>query len=453
MSIDLVVRDAIIVSPYGRTRGDLLVAAGRVAGVVAAGTGQGAEVIEASGLYLLPGAVDPHVHMQDPGLTHQEDFMTGTGAAAVGGVTTVVEHHRSVPFVLDVDILRDKINYLADRARIDYALFGGVEPDNIAQLRPMWEAGAAAFKIFTCKVHGVTPILPDKMLEAFRELASFDAPCLIHAEDDSILKANEVRLRAAGRQDFEVIREWRTREAEQVAVSTTALLARLTGCRVIIAHASQPAICDLVQRERALGAKVWVESCPQYFYLTEDEIDERGPWCKFTPPARDQAATEEMWRRLERGDIDMICADHAPSTQEEKAQGLADIWQAPFGIPGVETVFPLMLTGVNQGRLSLERLVAARSQIPAQVYGLWPRKGNLNIGADADFILVDMEAERTLRNDDIVAKTGWTPYEGRRVKGLPVKTFVRGRLVAADGRPVAGPGWGQFLPGPGFKDS
>lgn len=451
MSIDLVVRDAIIVSPSARIRGDLLVSGGRVAGVVAAGAGEGAEVVDGSGLYLLPGAVDPHVHLQDPGLTHQEDFTTGTGAAAVGGVTTVVEHHRSLPFVLTADILRDKATYLADRGLIDYALFGGVEPDNIDQLRPMWEAGAAAFKIFTCKVHGVSPIYPAKMLEAFRELASFDAPVLVHAEDDTILDANAEHLKAAGRKDFGVIREWRTREAEQVAASTTALLARLTGCRVIIAHASQPVICDLINRERVLGAKLWTESCPQYFYLTEDEIDERGPWCKFTPPARDQASALEMWDRLEAGDIDMICADHAPSTQEEKSKGLDDIWEAPFGLPGVETVFPLMLTGVNEGRLSLERLVAARSQIPAQVYGLWPRKGNLNIGADADFILVDLDAEKTLKNEDIVAKVGWTPYEGRTVKGLPVKTFVRGQLVAADGQPVAQPGWGQFLPGPGAK--
>ena len=259
---------------------------------------------------------------RDPGLTHQEDFTTGTGAAAVGGVTSVVEHHRSIPFVLNVDILRDKATYLSDRGLIDYALFGGVEPDNLDQLGPMWEAGAAAFKIFTCTVHGVSPIFPDKMLEAFRELASFDAPVLVHAEDETILQSNGERLKMAGRKDFEVIREWRTREAEQVAASTTALLARLTGCRVIIAHASQPAICDLINRERAQGAKIWVESCPQYFYLTEDEIDERGPWCKFTPPARDQAAANEMWGRVEAGDIDMICADHAPLYAGREIEGI-----------------------------------------------------------------------------------------------------------------------------------
>ncbi len=130
---------------------------------------------------------------------------------------------------------------------------------------------------------------------------------------------------------------------------------------------------------------------------------------------------------------------------------MEDIWDCSFGLPGVETSLSMMLTGVNQGRLSLERLVAARSQLPAQVYGLWPRKGNLNLGADADFVLVDMDAEKTLDNADIVSKVGWTPYAGRRVKGLPVKTFVRGRLVAEDGRVVAEPGWGRFLAGPGFR--
>jgi dihydroorotase-like cyclic amidohydrolase len=147
-----------------------------------------------------------------------------------------------------------------------------------------------------------------------------------------------------------------------------------------------------------------------------------------------------MWKRLQDGDIDMICADHAPATKADKEKGLTDIWDCSFGLPGVETVFALMLTGVNEGRLSLERLVAARSLLPAQVYGLYPRKGNLHVGADADFVLVDMQAEKVLRDEDVVAKVGWTPYKGRRVKGLPVKTFVRGKLVAENGKPVVEPG-------------
>jgi len=448
---DLVIRGATIVSSTDRTRGDLLISAGKVVGLVSPGSGSGAELIDATGLHLLPGGVDAHVHMQDPGLTEREDFISGTSAAAVGGVTTIVEHNRSLPFVVNADLMREKAAYLADRALIDFAQLGGAHPDNVEHLRPMWEAGSAAFKVFTCTLHGAPAILPDKMLEVFREVASFDGVCLVHAEDETMTRANEERLKAAGRVDFRVVPEWRTREAEQVAVSTTALLARITGCRVVIAHASHPEICDLVNRERVRGARLWIESCPQYFYLAEDDIDDWGPFHKFTPPARDRASTAEMWERLQAGEVDMICADHAPATREDKSRGLKDIWAASYGLPGVETVLPMMLTGVNEGRVSLERLVSVRSKVPAQVYGLWPRKGHLGIGADADFVLVDLEAEKTLKNEDVVSKVGWTPFEGRTVKGLPLMTFVRGRLVAKDGQPVIDPGWGEYLPGPGAR--
>jgi allantoinase len=448
MKVDLVVRGATIVSATGRVRGDLLIDDGKVMGIVSPGAGEGTDAVEATGLTLLPGGVDGHVHMMDPGLTEREDFVTGTSAAAVGGVTTIVEHNRSLPFVVNADLMREKAAYLADRALIDFAQLGGAHPENVDQLKPMWDAGAVAFKVFTCNLHGAPAILPDKMLEVFRTVASFDGVCLIHAEDETITQGNEERLRAAGRVDFRVVPEWRTREAEQVAVNTTALLARITGCRVIIAHASHPEICDLVNRERELGARLWVESCPQYFYLTEDDIDTWGPFHKFTPPSRDRASADEMWNRLEAGEIDMISADHAPATKEDKSKGLTDIWDCSYGLPGVETVLPMMLTGVNEGRVSLERLVAARSLLAAQVYGLWPRKGHLGVGADADFVLVDMAAEKTLRNEDVVSKVGWTPFEGRVVKGVPVMTFVRGRLVAKDGKPVINAGWGEYVPGP-----
>jgi allantoinase len=452
MIADLVVRGGDVISSAGRQRCDLLVHDGKIAGQAEAGAAEAREIVDASGLVVLPGGVDPHVHMMDPGLTEREDFPTGTAAAAVGGVTTVVEHHRSLPFVLDAKVLTEKAAYLSDRARIDFALFGGGHPDNLAELRPMWKAGAACFKVFTCNLHSVPAVLAGRMLTLFREVASFDGLCLIHAEDESITAENEDRLRAADRRDPHVVPEWRSREAEQVAVNTVSLLTRLSGCRVIIAHASHPDVCDLVARERSLGTRLMVESCPQYFHLTEDEIDEWGPFHKFTPPARTTADRDEMWARLEKGDIDMICADHAPSTREQKEVGRDDIWEAPFGVPGVETSLEMMLTGAAEGKVSLERLVAARSEAPAKAYGLYPQKGSLGPGADADIVLVDLEAERTLRDEDVVAKVGWTPFAGRKVRGRAVRTFVRGRLVAEDGHAIVDPGWGRFLPGPGYEE-
>jgi allantoinase len=448
---ELAIRDGVVVAPSGRERCDLVVSGGRVVGRTLPGAAEADDVVDASGMFVLPGGVDPHVHMMDPGLTDREDFPTGTAAAAVGGVTTIVEHHRSLPFVLDAKVLEDKAEYLSGRACVDFALFGGGHPDNVAELRPMWEAGAACFKVFTCNLHRVPAVLPGRMLTLFKEVARFDGLCLVHAEDEFITAENEQRLRAAGRADPRVVPEWRSKEAEQVAVNTVALLARISGCRVTVAHASHPEICDLVARERQRGARLWVESCPHYFHVTEDDIDRWGPFHKFTPPARSGADRDEMWDRLEVGGIDMICSDHAPSTREQKEASRDDIWEAPFGVPGVETSLELMLTGAAGGRVSLERLVAARSETPARVYGLHPRKGHLGVGADADLVLVDLESERELRDEDIVAKVGWTPFAGRRVKGRVVKTFVRGRLAAEDGKPVIGPGWGRFLPGPGYR--
>jgi dihydroorotase-like cyclic amidohydrolase len=230
------------------------------------------------------------------------------------------------------------------------------------------------------------------------------------------------------------------------------LIARISGCRTIIAHASHPEICALAGRERALGANLQVESCPHYFHLTEDEIDTWGPYHKFTPPARTAVDRDQMWVELEEGRIDMICADHAPSTRAQKDEGKDDIWEAPFGVPGVETSLEMMLTGVAEGKLTLERLVSARSESPARAYGLWPAKGNLDAGADADFVLVDPSAERVISDADVVAKVGWTPFAGRRVTGRPIRTYVRGKLVANEGKPMTDAGWGRFLPGPGYRE-
>jgi dihydroorotase-like cyclic amidohydrolase len=283
------------------------------------------------------------------------------------------------------------------------------------------------------------------MLRLFRAVREFDGLCLIHCEDEFITEDNEQRLHAAGRKDPMVIPEWRSREAESVAINTVSHLARLTGARVIIAHASRPQVLEYAARERAKGARLWVESCPQYFYLEEREIATEGAFRKFTPPARSAEESAGMWERLRKGEITHIQTDHAPATREQKLEGDGDIWVPHFGLPGVETTLSMMLEGVNAGKLSIERAVQALSETPARLHGLYPRKGSLQVGADADLVLVDLGKPRTLRNEDVVSKAGWTPYAGRTVRGTPVKTFVRGQLVAENGRVVARPGTGRWV--------
>ena len=448
--IDLAVRGATVVGPRGRYRADLHVAGGKI---VALGTLQvpAREVVDAGGLVAIPGVVDSHVHFMDPGETEREDFITGSSAAAVGGTTTVVEHTHAAPVRTAAD-LRRKVSHLAARSFVDYALAAHVWPDQVPRLSDLWAAGPAYLKIFTCETHGVPAVPAGHLLRAFQDAARWNGVVLAHCEDDAITRDRAEALRGAGRTDGGIIPEWRAREAEAVATDEVAALARLTGARVVIAHTSHAPIADLIAAARRAGARLWVESCPQYFYLEEREVLEQGPFRKFTPPARIRTPEEAgaMWARLASGAITHISTDHAPATRAQKQRG--DIWACPFGLPGVETTLTLMLTAAANGLIALERVVDVLCEQPARLYGFYPRKGTLAPGADADITLIDPARRRRLADADVVSKAGWTPYAGREVIGAPVMTFVRGRLVARDGRVVAEPGWGRFLAGAGAQE-
>ncbi len=442
MKFECEIANATLLEPKGRYRGTIAISGERVVGILEEPSGNAARTIDAEGLVALPGMVDQHVHFMDPGDNAREDFIRGSSAAAVGGVTTVVEHTHSNP-VLTAEDLREKREYLKDRSVIDFGLMAHVFPDTIKHVPDLWEDGVAIFKAFTCTTHGVPGLLPDDLLRLFRSLFEAGARGLVHCEDEFITEDNEERLHAALRKDYGVIPEWRSTEAELVAVNTVALLARLTGANITVAHASQPEVIDLVRRERELGATLSIESCPQYFYINSDEVREYGPTRKFTPPARDAPAGELMWKRLARGQIDLISTDHAPSTLDQKFA--SDIWGCPFGLPGVETTLTMLLDAVAEGKLTLQRLVQTYSEAPARLLGLYPRKGALRIGSDADVVLVDTEQEHVLSNDNIVSKAGWTPFDGRRVKGRAVMTMLRGQVVAENGKVTAEPGGGRFV--------
>lgn len=441
--VDLALEGGTLVTPDGEVPMHVYIDGGRVAAVSTQRV-SARRTLDVTGLHILPGMVDAHVHFMDPGATEREDFITGSAAAASGGVTTVIEHTHAQP-IYDARDLRAKADHLRQRSLVDFGLAAHVRADRLEAIPEVWAAGALYLKAFTCTTHGITGLLPPDLIQVFRTIAAAGGICLVHCEDEGITAAAERVLREASRSDFGVIPLWRSREAEWVAVNTVALLGRLTGARVVIAHASNPQTVDLAVREQQAGGTLWVESCPQYFYLREDEVLTFGPFRKFTPPARARSTSDvdEMWARLQRGDIAYIATDHAPATRGQKEAG--DIWHVHFGLPGVETTLTMLLTAVNEGHLTLSRLVQVTSEMPARLYGLYPRKGTLQVGADADVVLVDLIKERTLRDEDIVSKAGWTPYAGRRVRGQVVATYVRGQRVAANGRPTGSPGWGQWL--------
>ncbi len=448
---DLAVRGGTVVTPRGRARLDVYASDGRFAALRPADAPgmEARQVVDAGGLLVLPGMVDTHVHLMDPGDPEREDFPSGSAAAVLQGVTTIVEHTHGWP-VTTVARLKEKVSHLRHRSYADFGLAAHVWPDHLDEVGDLWAAGAAFFKIFTCDTHGVPGLGPDLLVDVLDRVAAVDAACLVHCEDDDITASAESRLRAAGRSDGWIIPEWRSRAAEEVAVAVVALLARLTGARVTIAHASTPDVLEAVAHQARRGAPVVAETCPQYLLLREEEVATLGPFRKFTPPARLRSDEEEgrMWAAFNGGLVNHLSTDHAPAGRDHKAAH--SIWDAHFGLPGLDSTTPLMIDAALSGRTSLERVVTAYSAAPARCYRL-AGKGSIIEGCDADLVLVDPAARWTLEDADVRSKAGWTPYAGRQLRGRAVATVLGGRLVAQDGRLHAGEPSGRFVPGPGAR--
>jgi dihydroorotase (multifunctional complex type) len=444
--MDLLIAGGTVVTSQGRRRANIAVRDGMIS-YVGQDRPSAAQVVDAAGLLVLPGGVDTHVHLMDPGSTDREDFPTGTAAAAASGVTTIIEHSHGAP-VRTGDDLQDKRNYLRERSNVDYGLAAHAWPGHASDVSSLWAAGVAFFKVFTCTTHGVPGHDAAALKAHLTQTALCGGVSLLHCEDESLTESAERLLREEGRIDNGLLPEWRNRDAELVAAAVAALLVRRTSSSATIAHVSHPEVAEYVAQERKRGARLAAEGCPQYFLLREDEVLEHGALRKFTPPARARTDDDEqqMWRLLREGTLTHMSTDHAPSTLEQKGAG--DIWNVHFGLPGLDSTMSLLLDAAARGHLAYEDVVRVYSESPARTYGLWPRKGRLAPGADADIVLVNPTGERTLRNEDVLSKAGWTPFHGRRVRGQVARTYLRGMLVAEEGKPL-GERAGEFVPGCG----
>lgn len=425
---------------------DIVIRDEKIEAIAAPGTEIAADVvIDASGKFVIPGGVDEHTHMMDPGLTEREEFETGTAAAAYGGITTVVDHHRTVPAVYGPKELAEKIELLNHKAVVDFGLKGGISPTNREQLKPMWAQGVTGFKTFTCNLHGVLAMNTASLFSAFSEVKRFNGTVLIHCEDTNICDLNEKLLKEAGRVDYASQNEWRSELAEEIAVKEVIAVARETGVRIVIAHVSQAKLLRLIHEARESGVDIYAETCPHYLFITDEDIAKIGPYMKFTPPARDADNLEEMWRLFNLGYVTTIGSDHCPYPVEEKRAGEKNIWDAPNGIPGVETSMRIMLDCVNRGRTSLSEVVRVMCENPAKMEGLYPKKGAILPGADADICILDMNHEETIQNENVVSKCKWSPYDGYTLKGAPETVLCRGHVVVDHYKVVGEPGFGRFV--------
>ncbi len=443
--VDLVIRGGQIVHPHGTAAAGVAIDDGVIVAIDGdEGLPAARETIDAEGCYILPGAMDSHVHFREPGEEHKEDWSSGTAAAACGGVTTVLEMPNNRPPVATVAALQLKQACAARGAHVDYGLFGLIAQDNLDELPALAWHGVIGFKCYMGETVGKIPAPDDgTMLEAFESIARLGFRIAVHAENNGIMQRRIAKLRAVGRTDPLAHVESRPEICAIEAVGRAIAFAEWAGARLHICHESSKDVLPLIRAAKARGLDVTVETCPHYLLLTAEEMRHLGPVLRINPPVRAPGHQEALWEALLDGTIDMLATDHSPHTIEEKTR--PNIWEAVSGFPGVETAMPLVLTEVNRGRLTLSQYVRLAAENPARVWGLYPRKGALMVGSDADVVIVDLQRESVIRAEALRSKCKLTPFDGTKVKGLPVCTIVRGRVVMRDGEIVGNPGWGRLV--------
>jgi len=440
MAVDLVIKNGKIVTPQAIHEGDdIAVEKGKIVAIDRQGSfSEAKEVIDAAGEYVLPGIIDVHVHFREPGYTYKEDFETGSMAAAAGGVTTVFDMPNNKPFITTVEAYKQKLELIRSKAYVDYGLIAAVVGDSIEEIPKLAEAGINVFKIFMGATVGGVPAPDDGgMLEAFRLVAETGLRIGVHAENNPIIDFFTAKLKKAGRTDPLAHVEARPNVAAAEAIQRAILFAAETGCKLHIFHMTSKEGVQLVKEAKAKGIQVSAETCPHYLLLDCDYMKKVGSILKMNPPVRSQENGEALWQGLFEGTVEVIATDHSPHTEEEKIKD--NIWEAIPGFPGVETSVPLILTQVNEGKLSLNTYVKVASENPAKLFNIYPQKGTIQIGTDADFTIIDMEKEGIIDRKKLHSKPKITPFDGWKVKGLPVYTIVRGKVVMKDGKIIGKP--------------
>ena len=443
---DLVIHNGKVVSPDSVIDASLAIKDGRVLALGAADAmPQALETFDASGLHILPGAIDVHVHFRDPGYPHKEDWESGTAAAAFGGVTTVFDMPNTIPPTGTGEVLAAKHGIAAAKAHVDFGLYGVLGDDTIANVPALIEGGIIGFKLYMGNTFGkIASPSTGAMLEAFEVVAATGKRISLHAETNSIMERRQKRLMTAGKIDQFAHLAARPAVVAIEAVSRAAILAEWTGARIHILHISSAEELRPLREAKARGVDITGETCPHYLLLSTDDYTRVPGVIAVNPPVREPRNREPLWSALLDGTVDLIATDHAPHAPEEKTRN--DIWRVDCGFPGVETQMPLMLTEVNAGRMSICEYVRLSAFNPARIWGLYPHKGNLQPGADADIAMVDLGRKHTIRDAEIQSRSKISPWDGRNVKGLPIHTLVRGRFVMKDRVLVkATKGWGRSV--------
>lgn len=454
--VDLVINNVTVVTEKDSFNGGVAVHQGRVVAMGSNDVLPGADrTIDGQGYTLIPGGVDPHVHIRYPGGAHRETFLTGTRAAAAGGTTTILEHPISTPPQYSVEILKNRIDAVKEQAVVDVAFLGAAGGDRLEHIGEIGKAGIVGYKTFLHEApegrekefEGLTSKDNFQLMQVMREVRKTSLLAAAHGEDNDLVAGSIAQLRKEGKTFPRAHCLSRPAIAEVLAVERLIRLARETEARLYLVHISTPEAVELAKAARDQGQEIYIETCPHYLYLTEEALDEFGTYAKCNPALRDAERVNRLWKYVEDGTIDSVGSDHAPYTVEEKERKKEDIFVAPAGFPGLESRLPLMMTAVRDGKISMHRMVELLSTNPSRIFGLAPRKGTICPGADADFVLLNPEESFEIRASEMFtqARDVAKVFEGKRVYGKIKKTFLRGEVIFDEGKILAEPGFGQWV--------
>ena len=436
---DVLIKNGKVVTSEDILEANVAVKDGKIAAVSAWGEEPEAkEVIDAAGKYVFPGAIDSHAHLNDPGYNWREDYAHGTAAAAVGGLTTIVDMPlQNEPAMTDGKIMDAKEAHVSPNAYVDYCFWGGLTDYNFDSLKELDEKGCVAFKSF------IGPVSPDyvslsygQAREALQIIKSFDGRAGFHCEDYSIIKWEEARAKKEGRNTWRDFLDSRPVVSELIATQAIIDLARDTGCKVHICHVSHPDVAEAIAQAQAEGIDVTAETCSHYLCMTEDDVLEKGPICKCAPPLRTADAVEEMWEYVDAGVLSCVGSDHSPCADYEKndPDNVFDVWG---GISGIQNVMQVVYSeGVVKRGYDPTLLARALSEGPAKAFGIYGKKGAIQVGFDADLVILDPDKEWEITPESLYYVNKISAFVGMKGKGLPVCTLVRGKVVAKDCKTV-----------------
>ena len=453
-SYSLIIKNGRILTSLGIIESDLSLDDGKIAAIGNSSGSESSRTIDAGGKLVLPGLIDPHVHFRDPGLTQKEDFLSGSKGAVAGGVTTVFDMPTTQPVVTSVELFNEKIQTVKPKALSNFGLIAAAGEENLSDIPSLASAGAVAFKTYmvsppkerTKEYQGSFITSSGQLYKVMEQVGRTGLVHCVHAESDSTINCLTEKLLAEGRKDPMAHYDSRPNFTEAEAVYEAILFSKVLHTKLHVVHVSTSEATQLLRQAKNDQVNVSAETCPHYLCFTRELLNTKGPFAKYNPPSRNLEDVKGLLDALNDGTIDMVSTDHAPHTREEKERGREDIFKAPPGTPGVETRLPILLRMAHEGLLGLEDIPRLTSESPAKRFGL--NKGTIQVGSDADLVIVDYDIEWTIKASELQTKAWETVlFDGMKVRGRVKYTILNGKVAYEEGVGFAKPGIGEMVQG------